>query len=97
MVGGTQVSFKMKCWRHWRLVWAQMRSCRDPEGLLDDLLEVRRGSCSAGAWPGWQLGGPRLRAYAQWVVKWCIPGWYSTRQQTARQQNTRLVSRQASR
>ncbi len=52
-VGGAQVNFKMRCWRHWRLVWAQMRSFRDPERLLDDLLEVMRGSCSAGAWPGW--------------------------------------------
>ncbi len=25
-VRDTQVSFKMRCWRHWRLVWAQMRS-----------------------------------------------------------------------
>jgi len=53
------VSFKMSCWRHWRLVWAQMRSFRDPERLLDDLLEVMRGSCSAGAWPGWLAGRPK--------------------------------------
>ena len=55
-VGGTQVSFKMIYWRHWRLVWAQMRSFRDPERLLDDLLQVMRGSCSAGARPGWLAG-----------------------------------------
>jgi len=53
------VSFKMIYWRHWRVVWAQMRSFRDPERLLDDLLEVMRGSCSAGAWPGWLAGRPR--------------------------------------
>ena len=35
-----------------------MRSFRDPERLLDDLLEVMRGSCSAGAWPGWLVGQP---------------------------------------
>ena len=50
------MSFKMICWRHWRLVWAQMRSFRDPERLLDALLEVMRGSCSAGVWPGWMAG-----------------------------------------
>ncbi len=61
-VGGTQVGFKMSCWRHWRLVWAQMRSFRDPERLLDDLLEVMRGSCSAGAWPGWLAGRPKAEA-----------------------------------
>ena len=56
------MSFKMICWRHWRLVWAQMRSFRDPERLLDDLLEVMRGSCSAGAWPGWLAGRPKAEA-----------------------------------
>ena len=56
------MSFKMSCWRHWRLVWAQMRSFRDPERLLDDLLEVMRGSCSAGAWPGWLAGRPKAEA-----------------------------------
>jgi len=56
------VSFKMIYWRHWRVVWAQMRSFRDPERLLDDLLEVMRGSCSAGAWPGWLAGRPKAEA-----------------------------------
>ena len=56
------MSFKMIYWRHWRLVWAQMRSFRDPERLLDDLLEVMRGSCSAGAWPGWLAGRPEAEA-----------------------------------
>ncbi len=44
-----------------------MTSFRDPERLLDDLLEAMGGSCSAGAWPGW-LGGPSLRVPAQVVV-----------------------------
>ncbi len=50
-VGGTQVGFKMSCWRHWRLVWAQMRSFRDPERLLEDLMEVRRGPAAEGTRP----------------------------------------------
>ncbi len=56
------MSFKMIYWRHWRVVWAQMRSFRDPERLLDDLLEVMRGSCSAGAWPGWLAGRPKAES-----------------------------------
>ncbi len=56
------MSFKMIYWRHWRVVWAQMRSFRDPERLLDDLLEVMRGSCSAGAWPGWPAGRPKAES-----------------------------------
>ncbi len=73
-VGGTQVSFKMIYWRHWRVVWAQMRSFRDPERLLDDLLEVMWGSCSAGAWPGWLAGPPNAETTHPLGGNVTIPG-----------------------
>ena len=77
------MSFKMIYWRHWRLVWAQMRSFRDPERLLDALLEVLRGSCGAGAGQAGQAGRPRAEDMSP--VKGLMMGLgpYNYRQQTA--------------
>ena len=81
------MSFKMSCWRHWRLVWAQMRSFRDPERLLDDLLQVMRGSCSAGAWPGWLTGRPKAERIRPKGELKPVPG------PTSRQQSSLMLTR----
>ena len=50
-VGATQVSFKMSCWRHWRLVWAQIGVLFGGTGVI----------YNQGGWLGPQAAHRRAR------------------------------------